>query len=257
MSNLDSSATAERTQGTALMNQAIEVMTALARLTRVRGAGTPAETTEPVDFADTVAQVLTAVAANVGSIGTLLSGRPGSWEADLVRRLLEGTAGEDVDELVRWRTEPVRLQFNAIDVFDDFGIGGMCDDEQQQLADQVNGGTLPEAQQDAAEELLDAIYQLWEQDQAAYSAAFRATAEHYLTEIGGTCGIEINEGVPETAWDGLAETIHEYARRHTPLPMTGTAPDWTHGTPADALRRAGLTYTARAAAQPTEVRPDS
>lgn len=28
--------------------------------------------------------------------------------------------------------------------------------------------------------------------------------------------------------------------------MTGEAPDWTEGTPADALRRAGLTYADRA-----------
>ena len=32
------------------------------------------------------------------------------------------------------------------------------------------------------------------------------------------------------------------------LPMTGAAPDWTSGTPADALHRAGLTYVTRAQA---------
>ncbi len=30
--------------------------------------------------------------------------------------------------------------------------------------------------------------------------------------------------------------------------MTGAAPDWTSGTPADALHRAGLTYVTRAQA---------
>lgn len=30
--------------------------------------------------------------------------------------------------------------------------------------------------------------------------------------------------------------------------MTGAAPDWANGTPADALHRAGLTYLARAQA---------
>ncbi len=40
--------------------------------------------------------------------------------------------------------------------------------------------------------------------------------------------------------------MHEYARIHAPLPMTGDAPDYSEGTPADALRRTGLTYTERA-----------
>ncbi|WP_430786905.1 hypothetical protein [Actinoplanes sp. G11-F43] len=235
----------------ALTGQAITALTALARQTRIRGAGTPAATSEPVDFADLAAHVLTAVAANVGSVATLLAGRPGSWEADLLRRLLEGTAGEDADELVRWRTEPIRIWFDAADVLDDLGIGDLYQQEEDQIAAQVNGGTLTEAEQAAGEDLLDAIYQLWEQDQAAYTAAFRETAERYLAEIGGTCALELGEGNPATVWDAPAETIREYARRHTPLPMTGSAPDWSDGTPADALRRAGITFTARVNASRT------
>jgi hypothetical protein len=40
--------------------------------------------------------------------------------------------------------------------------------------------------------------------------------------------------------------VHEYARANAPLPMTGDAPDHSDGSPADALRRAGLTYIDRA-----------
>lgn len=69
----------------ATVGQAIAVLTALARQTRVRGEGTPAAVVEPVDFADIAAQVLNAVAANLGSVEELLAGRSGSWEADLVR----------------------------------------------------------------------------------------------------------------------------------------------------------------------------
>ena len=47
------------------------------------------------DFADWLAAVLARVAARAGSIETVLAGRPGSWEADLVRRLLAGTVGYD------------------------------------------------------------------------------------------------------------------------------------------------------------------
>lgn len=77
--------------------------------------------------------------------------------------------------------------------------------------------------------------------------------DQYLAERGATCGVEL---VPERSagtssrWDGLADELDAYVREHAPLPMTGAAPDWSEGTAGDALRRAGLTYAARAAAQP-------
>jgi hypothetical protein len=233
----------------ALTGQAIAALTALARQTRVRGAGTDAETSEPVDFADLAAHMLTSVAANLGSTGTLLAGRPGSWEADLVRKLVDGTAGED-GELLLWRTEPVRLHFVADLTLADFSIGDLFEHDRDQAVESTYDETLTDEQQDAAEAVVDAIEQLWETDQAAYAEAYRATAARYLTDRGATCGVEL-VGLPadgKYAWDGLAEQVDEYAREHTPLPMTGSAPDWSEGTPADALRRAGLTYTARAAA---------
>lgn len=230
-----------------LVGQAIGVLTLIARQTRVRGSGTAA-TVEPVDFADLTAQVLTSVAANLGSVETLLAGRPGSWEADLVRRLVDGTAG-DAGE-VQWRTEPVRLALDADDVLYDFGIGDLYEQERDHAAEATHDGDLTDEQRDTAENLVDAIESLWEQDQAAYVEAYRATALRYLAEHGATCGVEIVAAPwphPDPLrWDGLAERIDEYAREHTPLPMTGGTPDWSEGSPADALRRAGLTYTARA-----------
>ncbi|RZU46524.1 hypothetical protein EV385_6598 [Krasilnikovia cinnamomea] len=249
---MDHALPAESEQDT-LVGQAIQVLTALARQTRVRGAGTPDATTEPVDFADLAAHVLTATAANVGSVSTLLAGRSGSWEADLVRRLVDGTAGEDGD-LLLWRTEPVLLQeVDAWDMFGDFGIRDLYDQESQPAVDRANDPNLTDAQVDAANDLVDALEALWVQDQAAYVEGYRATAARYLTERGATCGVEVVDALPSAKWDGLTELVHEYAREHTPLPMTGAAPDWSDGTPADAVRRAGLTYTARVqGGQPTE-----
>jgi hypothetical protein len=238
---------ASRTDAT--VGQAIEVLTALARQTRVRGEGTPSAAVEPVDFADITAQVLTAVAANLGGVETLLAGRPGSWEADLVRQLVNGTAGYRPDDLLSWRTEPVRLEFDADDVFYDFGISDLYEQERERAVERTFDD-LPDEQLTAAEALAASIERLWEQDQAAYAQAYLATAQRYLTERGATCGVEL-VAVPRTGdptkWDELAEQVHDYAREHTPLPMTGSTPDVTEGTPADALRRAGLTYTARAA----------
>jgi len=231
-----------------LYGQAIEVLTSVARQTRVRGAGTPAAATEPVDFADIAAYVLTAVAANVGGVDALLAGRPGSWEADLVRQLVNGTAGHAPADLLSWRTEPVRLHFDAEYVFFDFGICDLFDEENDQAVERTNDENATNEQVAAAEDLSAAIERLFDQDGAAYTEAYRVTAQRYLTERGATCGVELVTGpaaLPSLAWYELAEQVRGYAREHTPLPMTGSVPDWTEGTPADALRRAGLTYTAR------------
>jgi hypothetical protein len=51
------------------------------------------------DFGGWFADVLACVAAQLGSSAALTAGRPGSWEAALVRQLLAGTVGED-DEML-------------------------------------------------------------------------------------------------------------------------------------------------------------
>jgi hypothetical protein len=45
------------------------------------------------DFGGWLAGVLAAAAAQLGSSDALTTGRPGSWEADLVQGLVKGTAG--------------------------------------------------------------------------------------------------------------------------------------------------------------------
>lgn len=225
-----------------LSGQAVQILTAIARQTRTRGAGTPAEVVEPVDFAQIAAHLLTAVAANVGGVEELLAGRPESWEADLVRQLVNGTSA---GPLVPWRTDPVRLYVDPEEVFTDFGILELYEQELDQAVDRTYDGG-PE-ERAAAEAVVAALPHLWEQDKAAYTEAYRVTAQRYLTGQGATCGVEIVTAAPQ-GWDELAERIHDYARQHAALPMTGTAPDWSGGTPGEALRRAGLTYTARAAA---------
>ena len=237
--------TAAASAGDELVAQAIAALTALARQTRVRGRGTRSEASEPVDFADLAAHVLTATAANLGGVETLLAGRPGSWEADLVRKLVEGTAG-GYGDLLGWRTEPVRLYVNAYDALVDLGVAEVYEEDLDQALERMNADGLSDEQYTAAEARVEAIEQLWEQDQAAYAEAYRATAQRYLTDRGATCAVEIVAAPADPlGWDGLAELVDEHARRHTPLPMTGSAPDWSEGTPADALRRVGLTYTAR------------
>ena len=45
------------------------------------------------DFGGWLAAVLAADAAHLGSSEALTAGRPGSWEADLVQRLVKGPVG--------------------------------------------------------------------------------------------------------------------------------------------------------------------
>lgn len=99
----------------------------------------------------------------------------------------------------------------------------------------------------AAETAEETARELWEQDQAAYPEAYTAAIRQALTDRGLTVEVEVVEPSVEVGeWDALVDELHEQARKNAPLPMTGAAPDWTNGTPADALHRAGLTYTMRA-----------
>jgi hypothetical protein len=50
-------------------------------------------------FAEWLAYVLAAVAGQLGSSDALTAGRPGSWEADCVDKLVKGTVGWDDEYL--------------------------------------------------------------------------------------------------------------------------------------------------------------
>lgn len=288
---------------------AIATLTAAARRSRTIGAGTPNEHTEPVDFGEIACHVITAVAANLGGVEALLAGRPGSWEADHVRQIVLSTAGDVDDDLLRYRTEPVRVEVDVEGVFDDFGLTDLYERDVDELAtreadadealfeavatpderarieeiraataswpaiEDEDGPARAAALMQEAQAIVEAITEraeaaddplaaalasaeaataaagdLWEQDQAAYREAYAAAIRQALTDRGLTIEVEVIEPSGELpAWDALTDELHEHARRTAPLPMTGEAPDWTEGLPADALRRAGLTYQARAA----------
>ena len=92
-----------------LRAEAVRVLTAAAH--RSRADGTPG------DFAD-FSGVLAATAANLGGVEPLLAGRPGSWEAALVRSLVAGTLGDDPGRLWRTRTEPLVVPLNVAETLE-------------------------------------------------------------------------------------------------------------------------------------------
>ena len=57
------------------------------------------------DFGGWLADILARAAAELGSTEALTSGRPGSWEADLVQRLVEGPVGWSDDYLTDYRRD--------------------------------------------------------------------------------------------------------------------------------------------------------
>ena len=101
-----------------LRAQAVEILTRAVRCTRTLHDGT----VEPADFADFLASVLAAVAANVGYVERLTRGRPGSWEAALVDQLVLGTVGYEPDTLLAYRTEPVRIPLNVAQLVEELGF---------------------------------------------------------------------------------------------------------------------------------------
>jgi hypothetical protein len=70
------------------------------------------------DFAGWLASVLATAAAELGSTGALTTRRPGSWEAELVQRLVKGTVGwndEYLSDYKQTRSPQVRGQLSIDD----------------------------------------------------------------------------------------------------------------------------------------------
>lgn len=89
---------------------AVDALTAAARETVLSGGGEERRR----DFGEIALQVLAGVAANLGGVEQLLAGRPGSWEADIIRNAVNAIAPDDL--LPRYRTEPLRITLYIDDI---------------------------------------------------------------------------------------------------------------------------------------------
>ncbi|MBY0291071.1 MAG: helix-turn-helix domain-containing protein [Mycobacteriaceae bacterium] len=112
-----------------VLHDAISVLTEASRLTNQPMRQTSSGQWEadpdpraalPIDWAAFVTEALAGAAANAGGIDTILSGRPGSWEASVVGDALRAAVGHDEWDLWRHRTEPVTVVLNPERIlFDD------------------------------------------------------------------------------------------------------------------------------------------
>ena len=203
------------------------------------------------DFAGELSIIVTKVAANVGSSENLISGRPGSWEADLVRQLVDGTVPEE--DVLAYRTEPIRLHLDIEERWSDLGMQGLYLDDIDQI-DALQSETDPDS--DDSERLsleISDIDDLYDADRTAYIAAWTDTARKVAAEMGATVPVEVTvTDLPEPKWDDVAYRIHEETDGRTPHPTAGVALDsyqWPDGIQkwdyTAAERAAGRSYRDR------------
>lgn len=112
-----------------VLNDAIGVLTEATRLTNQLARRTAEgsweadpdpRATVPIDWGEFVTIALAGAAANVGGVEAALVGRPGSWEAEMVRQTLNSTAADDTD-LLRHRTEPIVVDLWVEPILDHLG----------------------------------------------------------------------------------------------------------------------------------------
>lgn len=244
----DAEAGAETTTFSEDLAEITRLLTAIARRTHLRGNG---EETRH-DFGEIISIVVTATAANLGGVEELLAGRPGSWEADYVRQIVNSTALPR--ELNQYRTEPVKLVFNPEDLFDDVGLRGLFDDEDDELASGYHNGTEPDdggvhdGRIDDKRVLLEQIYKA---DLDKYFDEYVATLKEIAIERGITVPVEVERVTEfvEPEWGSLAESLHAAARERTPLPSGIALADYPSSNVAKAEREAQRSYLDRLADQ--------
>jgi hypothetical protein len=231
-----------------------------------------------LDFAGFLASALGAVAGNVGSTDRIVAGRPGSWEADLVRRLVGGTVGYDQDAAVvaRYRTEPVVIPLNVHQLMlDDVaartrGIDTPYEQETYAIFEPLEGISGDEYEaalvKAHAEEAAAKVW--WAARYATYAEEFASAVAQEAVRIEGLqvpVTVRVNTTLdgarPDGLYDDSAENPDEYdpdvdplvlrlwaaARRTVPLPTREGAKSSTTEAPSVAgvsrVTVAGFTVT--------------
>jgi hypothetical protein len=215
-----------RSEYTAVWGATVRVLTTAVRLRHPRSG--------ELDFAGFLASALGAVAGNVGSADRIVAGRPGSWEADLVHRLVGGTVGydQDAEVLARYRTEPVVVPLNVHQLMlDDVaartrGIDTPYEQEIYAIFEPLEGisdggydALLVKAQAEEA-----AAKAWWAASYAAYAEEFAAAVAQEAARIEGLqvpvtvrANTALDGARPDGLYDDSAENPDEYDPDVDPL----------------------------------------
>lgn len=201
-----------------------------------------------------VGRVVTALAANLGSIEDLVGGEgSGPAEGPLIRELVERTLAGAA--LHTFRTAPVNIVVPLDLLLDDLGLQELLQDDLMAIeAEQKAPGVSAEAA-GVLEAEKDAVLARSEADDIEWIAAFTETAREVALEWGVSAPVEIyldGAGNVVPAWvkvDDLGRRLHAHARLHTPLPGSGIPlKNYFAFATAATERIAGRTYRARASA---------
>ncbi len=239
----------------ALLAQAVTALTVAARLTWTSTGPDGLPVTDRADWAEFVSLAVAGAAANIGGIEAILAGRPGSWEADLVRNLLTSTVGCDEQYLLEHRTEPVVVTLLVDEILFDQGVWQSYEDARYELERRYAAIGLPAAgddeteiktlggldrvtpeqdmQADEIDHLDEALERQREQDWAEYGQALKAHIEATAAQTAGlTVPVVVNIDLEtfrtvedETDdWWGTAERWTTAAISETRLPGGGRDP---------------------------------
>lgn len=225
------------------ITQAIAALTAAARST-YRSADAA---TQRYDFGEIACRVITAVAANLGSVETLLAGRPGSWEADHVRQIVQSTVSDD--ELHTYRTEPVYLDLDPDIELNDVGLDALYWEDTDSINHELGAHGLHKADAERLEQEQEAIDALRDADAQKYATAYTSAVRAAAQEFGLTVPVlvTVTDEADGDVLDPLTERLRDFAHQRTPLPSSGIAPkDYPAGQNITAIERAaGRTYRGR------------
>jgi hypothetical protein len=183
-----------RAQVDAARAQAVAVLTQAARIDHPREGR--------LDFAEFVVGVLASVAANVGSTSGLLAGW-GSRESDHLGQLIAGAVGPYDQDLVRHRSEPVRLRV-SIDRLLEVDLGSVlgravlgspywvaAEDLDEQFISEHGEGEWPEHVQAESDRLAAELRAQWIALYTAYGEVFTAAVQAEADALAETAGLAV------------------------------------------------------------------
>jgi hypothetical protein len=246
-----------------VLADAVRVLTEAARRTITWRDQGGREYQLQADFAEFVTHAVAGAAANMGSIEAVLAGRPESWEANYVRRMLHSTVGYHEQYLHEHRTEPLIVRVHVDDILNDLGFSTLYDEAHKEISRREDAIRARHGSYDKDQAALDELDRLHDaldasraRDYAAYGDAFRASVEASSEELFPDLPVPVEVIVeldwqddlgPTYEWDGPAWRLWETARQNTMLPGSGSPlKDYSRGADiAQVEREAGCDPLAR------------
>jgi hypothetical protein len=192
-----------------------------ASITILTRAATKSSSDGNTDFADFLAHVLAATAANVGGPSRLVAGRPGSWESCCLDSLVRGTMGNQPNDWTWFRTQPIVVPLNVAELIEDerhhpglMGLGEALENFDRHF-DTINSD--PDV--DAWDEGIETISTRYTDEYRLYAERFSAAAHGVADWIPGlSADVHVEADIdPNSHWWSSTTTNNPCASDIDPL----------------------------------------